>query len=337
MPDDPTDVRTVQAAESQDDASTLAAVEAKMAAIQDVPVVDDDVSVDDNTSVDTTNDDVTPDPTDSGDDSPTPVDENTTMLPSGHRRAALARGYTNEEIDHHLETKPGDALVRFGELYTEWQDQNSQWSERGRQLRQVGQEAPKPETPNATPEVLKHYDTEAMIAEHGGNEDLITALVAPLNAMVDRVNSVTEKLEKSEQFLRNTEQDALTAATQEFFKGTDMTPFNKVYGTDRTSLTDEQVKSRMELLQEADTIIAGAADHGRGLSVRDALERAHVIVSQGTRDEAIRQSIRDSMKKQTRTTQSSHRASTSDEPDRELSDDEIVTRTEARLQAMRNK
>jgi len=260
------------------------------------------------------------------------------LLPSGHRRAALARGYTSEEVDHYLETKPDEAVARFEEIFDEWQKENSRWSDRGRQLHAAGQTAAKKDEDKSgkSSEALPHFDAEGLIREHG-NEDLINALVTPLNATIDRVNAATERISHSEDFLRDTEQNALTIATQDFLTSKEMESFKDTYGTEIKDLTDEQVKNRMELFGEADILVAGAKDHGKDITVQDALERAHIIVSQGTRDEGIRQSIRASLKKRTKTTRTTHQQISSTDEDQLISDEELEKRTNERLRALRNK
>lgn len=319
---------------SEDDPSTLTAIEAKMAELRgDVTEgngdskskVDDPIVTDD------------PDP-DTKDDDPDTKDDDSPMLPSGHRRAALARGFTSEEVDYYLETKPDEAIKELARVFDEWQEENSRWSDRGRQLLAAGQEASdeKVDDGKKSSEALAHYDAAALIEKHG-NEDLINDLIDPLNATIDQVNAVTEKLSHSEKFLRNTEINALEVATQNFLKSKEMEPFRDTFGVEITELTDKQVKNRMELFGEADIIVAGAKDHGKDITIQNALERAHIIVSQGTRDEGIRQSIRDSLKKRTKTTKTTHQQTTSPGDNEEVSDEELEKRTADRMRAIREK
>jgi len=166
---------------------------------------------------------------------------------------------------------------------------------------------------------------------------LINALVNPLNDVIDRVNTATEKLSRSEDFLQSTQENALAVATQEFFMGKGMVPARETYGTEVKDLTDEQTASRMELFGQADIIIAGASDHGKDISVQDALERAHIILSQGTRDEIIRQEIRDNMKKRTKTMKSSHQKSPVTDTDQDVPEEELEKRVAASLRAIKEK
>ncbi len=330
------------------EASTLDNVTAKMAEIQarsdgddfeaqdTADEADDLKQVDDAT--DTGDTDSKDDQDDAADgDSDGSADEDSPMLPSGHRRAALARGYTNEEIDFYLEQKPEEATARFGNIYTDWQKDNSEWSDRGRRLMQDNKTTSEDGDSVKPIEALGHLDTEKLIEEHPGSEDLIKSLVAPLNGVIDRVNHTVEQLTGSQEFLQKTEQNALQVSIDEFLGSDDMKSFADTYGAIDGQLTDTQQKSRMELFGQADEISTGAKDHGRDITVHEALERAHAILSQGTRDETIRQEIRDSMTKRTKSTKSSHRKTETPDGDSggEISDDELVSRTEERLATLR--
>jgi len=319
-----------QAADSEMEASTLAALETKMAEMRGEESVKDD----DSTEVTEEKTDQTDEKEDTDskkDDSP--------ILPVGHRRAALARGWANEEIDHYLETKPDEAVEKLGEVFDDWQRENSLFSERGRLLKEAGQKASEGDKgeDKKTSDVLPHYDAKALVEEHPGSEDLINALTTPLNAMIDRVNAATEKLTKSEKFVQDTQEDALVTVTQDFLTGKEMEPYRETYGAEIKDVTDEQMQNRLKLFAEADIIIAGAVAHGREITAQNALERAFAIVSQGTRDEGIRQGIRDSMKKRTKTTKSSHQQTSVADENQEISEKELEKRTDARLQAIRNK
>ncbi len=335
---------TDQAAESNDSPTLEATIEAKMAALRDN--APEDEKDDESQSVDNETPDATEESDDSEPESKETSDESkegeddSLMLPSGHRRAALARGYTNEEIDYALQTKADDAIERFGEIYDEWQKDNSRWSQRGRQLQEADQTAPAA-SGDQSPGVesskdLAHLDVAALIEEHG-NEDLINALVAPMNAVVDRVNEATAKLSASENFARKAEADVVDQMVQEFLGSKEMKSYRDTYGTKVRDLTDAQAESRMKLCGHADMMMAGAQEQGVGLTIPDALERAHTIMSQGSRDEAIRQTIRDGITKRTKTTKSSHRKTVASDSDQVVTEDELVKRTETRLRELRNK
>lgn len=325
--------QTEQAVDSEQESSTLDAVDAKLAEMRGEVADDNDTeSVDDTEQI--ADDEKQGDA--ESDDSDEKESDDSPMLPSGHRRSALARGYTNEEIDHYLETKPDEATARFAKVHDDWVDENSRWSTRGRQLMEADKGESKEDKKDESPEALSHYNVDALVDEHG-NEDLLKALVAPLNTMIDRVNGVVERLGNSENFLQESEQQTLTTMIQDFLTSSEMKPYETTYGKAWADLTDEQTKSRLKLSKEADIIVVGARECGENITVQDALDRAHIILSQGTRDDAIRQGIRDSIKKRTKTTKSSHEQLPASDNAQPITEAELEERTEVRLRALRNK
>jgi len=255
------------------------------------------------------------------------------ILPSGHRRAALAHGWTNEEVDHFLETKPDEAVKEIGKIYEDWRTESSLWSKRGRELKATDKRS----SEDGEKKVLSHYDAKALIEAHPESEDLINDLVGPLNAAIDGVKDVAERLSGSEKFLKDTETNALEVATQEFLTSKDMKPFADTYGVEIKDLTEKQVDSRMELFEQADELVAGAAAHGKDISVAEALGRAHIILSKGTREDEIRQKIRESMERRTKTTRGSHQQASAPDKNQELSEAEFEKSVAANMAAIRNK
>lgn len=279
-------------------------------------------------------------PLDDGDEPvDTPVDDgeddDTTILPAGHRRAALARGWTAEEIDHFIETKPEEAIVEFRKTFDKWQEESSKWSARGRVLMATEE---KPADDKKTDDSsITEFDADALIEVHG-NEELINALVGPLNKIVSQVNAATNRLSKSEQKVADSQTAALVIEAQTFLTSAAMRPYEKVYGGEPKDLTTHQFENRMQLFEEADIIVAGAKAHGIDISVGEALARAHASISQDTRDEGIRAEIRKSMKKRTKTSRGSgQRSAPADKKDGPISEDELVKRTEVRLKTLKAK
>lgn len=262
-----------------------------------------------------------------------------TILPAGYRRAAVGSGWTEEEVDHFLKTQPDAARDEFGKIYDKWQEKSSVWSERGRVLKAAGKKPEeKPETAPKS-DALSHFDAEVLKEANPESEGLIDALVAPLNATIDKVNAAVEKISHSEEFLQTTEQNALRDALDDFFGSEGMKSHLKTYGAKFEDLTDEQGTSRMELIEQADIISSGAADHGQDLSVHEAMARAFIQVSHKSRGEQIRAEVRESLKKRTKSMKGSHQKTTTPEGDDggPITEKELERRTEARLAEQRNK
>lgn len=261
------------------------------------------------------------------------------ILPAGHRRAALADGWTTEEVDYYLESNPEGAMEHFASIYNDWREENSRWSARGRQLKAADQDTnPSATTPNSTGDnklkPMEKFDTQALIEEHG-NDELVTALTSKMNNMIDQINPVLEKVAASQEFVESSTEETISKIAQDFFGGKEMESFKDVYGTDYGTATQEQIDKRMELFGEADDIIFGASAHGKQITVEEALKRAHNNVSEGSKDTAIRDSIRKGLKKRTKTLSGSKQKITSTGDDNApLTREELVARTNDRLRAM---
>ncbi len=265
-------------------------------------------------------------------------DDDETILPAGYRRAAVGSGWTEEEVDHFLKTQPDTARDEFGKIFDKWQAKSSIWSARGRELAAAGK---KPDEKVKTlakesDDALSHFDAEALKEANPESESLIDALVAPLNATIDRVNATVEKLSHSEDFLQTTEQNALRGALDDFFGSEGMKSHLKTYGAKFEDLTDEQGTSRMKLINEADIISSGAADHGQDLSVHEAMARAFIQVSHKSRGEQIRAEVRASLEKRTKSTKGSHQTAEAPGGDKEITEEELLRRTEERLRNLGN-
>jgi hypothetical protein len=267
------------------------------------------------------------------------VKPESSTLPASYRRAALARGWSTEEIDHYLELSPKEAETRFEGIFNSWQADNALWSERGRRLVGAGKAV---DDKNAESEAteLKPLDAKAII-ERYGNDDLVNQLVPRLNEAIDKINKASEKFSQVENVAQDANQEALFNQTQSYLLSDEMKSFRDTYGTEVKTLTPTQVETRMKLFEEADIIIRGALEHGKRLSVHDALERAHSHLSHGQIEETVRSQIRESLQKRTKTLQSSKETAlsaaktmASNEP---VSDEELERRTEQRLAALRSR
>jgi len=328
--------------DTQDADVTPSTLEAKVAARQ-AEMLGTTVSVpptkDDPAPVETPESEVKPEVEPDPEPKPGDKQEDEVMLPAGHRRAALARGWTKEEIDHYLGTKPEEAQAAFKETFGEWQKENAEWSRRGRELKAASEvkddAVPVKKDDAASP--LSKLDAKALIEEHG-SEDLINALVGPLNAMVDRLNDAAGQVAQSQEFVNDSKVKALATEAQSFLMSTEMKPFRELYGTEVRDLTDAQFETRKKLFARADDLTCGAVHHGAALSVHDALTRAHAIVSAGNRDAGIRADIRASLKKRTKTTRSTQqKAPPADAKNEPMTEAELEKATEGRLRALRDK
>ncbi len=268
------------------------------------------------------------------------ADNESSTLPANYRRAALARGWTNEEVDHYTVLKPEEAMDTFKDVFEAWREENSRYSTRGRQLRDADPVKPSDaseKSEDADDGAMGSIDAKALIEQYG-NDDIINALVAPVNAAIERVNAMQKAQQEAVAITQTSQQEALATTVTEFFGSAEMKSYTDVYGSDIATMTEDQEAARLALLQEADCIWTGASAHGQDMTVADAMSRALAIVSSGTKDVAIRNEIRASLKKRTKTLPGTQRKVAEDtDEDAPVSEEDLVSRTEARMRALKEK
>lgn len=128
---------------------------------------------------------------------------------------------------------------------------------------------------------------------------------------MNQVNQVINNVvARHEQFIQERQNEMLYQQVDQFFdsrKG-----YEKIYGSgkQRTDLTQEELNQRMRVLQEADAIHAGARIQGRNLTVHEALEMAHNLVSSQHQRETARRDIQGQLQKRERqaTVRPTHRS-----------------------------
>lgn len=266
-------------------------------------------------------------------------DEDSPTLPSGYRRAALARGYTNDEINHFLKTKPEEAQDTFKEIYTDWRQENSMWSRRGRELAEAQRKSQKKtepakqadeDEPDYTVDLLKRED-------FGVDDDRLDKIIEAVNAkMSENIERLAGPIKQSQDALAKQQQENLQRESEEFFHSSEMKNWKENYG-ELGKLTEQQFNKRMELFDEAQVLVCGAMDHGREMNIQDALTRAHAQLTYQDRDESIRQQIRESMKKRTKMEKSSHQQGRADGGEGPLSDDEFEAKVARGLERLKTK
>ncbi len=271
------------------------------------------------------------------------ADNESSTLPAKYRRAALARGWTNEEVDHYTALKPDEAMATLKDVYEAWREENSRYSVRGRQLRDTDPVKPSGKldasgkSEDADDGIVGSIDAKTLIDQYG-NEDLVNALVAPVNAAIERVNAMQKAQQEAVAITQTSQQEALANTVKEFFGSAEMKSYTEVYGSDIATMTEDQEAARLALLQEADCIWTGASAHGQDMTVADAMSRALAIVSSETKDVAIRNEIRASLKKRTKTLPGTRRKVAEDtDEDAPVSEEDLVSRTEARMRALKEK
>jgi len=219
--------------------------------------------------------------------------------------AAKHQGWSEEEIVEFWQKDATLAKKTFDKMYEATNFISQQASDFARQRRKQMQEDLKGNNKDGKP-AYKKLDIESIKKEYGDDvpEELFKVLQAQdgqMEQMFDAIQDMKSQNATSEQ--ASQEETVLIEKMQSFFEAKSKTGYDQFYGkTERGQrwnmvLTGEQLKSRTDVIEEADSIFAGFELRGKPISYDEALERAHMIVGDKVREKSIREDIGKKIKK----------------------------------------
>lgn len=247
---------------------------------------DDQQADDQDTSKDTT-------PSDVDDDKDADTD---VVLPPEYLRAAIHRGWKEEDAKKYFEDNPEAALNTFQNVYTDINNASREWALLGK-VRLERDKISDVSVAKVEPE-FKGVDVDKLKEEY----DLDDKTVAILKAQ----NQQFEELSKQRQPEPVQQQVQQAPAgpnpnveldIENFFKSADLNAYSDFYGKlelgqDWTDLRSGQHGNRWRVLEEANLIILGSETAGYRINPLDALARAHMVVSEPVREQVIRSQIK---------------------------------------------
>lgn len=284
-------------------------------------VDDDDPTLDDDTDVDDGIDDDGQAVSDDDDDDSTPVDEEEEIegkeskkdkdaveIPEAYIRAAKGNGWTDEDIEEFVTSNPKIALKTFDNLH-------NTWNKSSREFAAMGRAAQEKQRKDAEPEKVEKLEYGGVdIASLKRGVDLDPAVEQAFEAgnardkkLTDALNSLLEgratqqpDTTRVDQAARRYDVSAEAADEQQingFFAQDGMDDYSKFYGKLERGetwkdLARTQAEHRYMVFDVADQMLAGAAMTSQRMSLEEALERGHLIVTDGMREEAIRSDIK---------------------------------------------
>lgn len=194
-------------------------------------------------------------------------------------RAAIHQGWSQEEIDEFVEASPELAEKTFGKIYESTNKISAEFAKLGRKATQPDAKADKSVDAGDKSEI----DLDELKEQFGEDSAIVKTMEAILK-LVPKEQPKNEPLQPD---------DGLRQTVNQFFIADAMKPYTDFYGVgnDRDALTLKQARNRHEVLQMADDIIMGAQAQGRAMDVAEALERAHLYMTDAVRSEVIRKDI----------------------------------------------
>jgi hypothetical protein len=135
-------------------------------------------------------------------------------------------------------------------------------------------------------------------ALEGLDENFKTQVLQPMQQHMQQVQSAAEQaIRQNQQMAQERQMEALHQQIDGFFNA--RKGYESVYGVgkNRSDLSDQEMQNRISVIEEADAIRAGAMSQGRQLTVQDALEMAHNLVTSTKQRETARRDIANSVQK----------------------------------------
>lgn len=218
------------------------------------------------------------------------------LSPQLRYTAQTILGWDDKKIDRLVKADPELAAETITELAESQANLSRQLLHPASQVapgtQPVVQTPAQPEAPLSN--LDKFHANLSEFAEANGEE--LTEYVKALKAeVIDPVRAMFAQIEVQKQELSKTE------ARQTFTTLSDN--FSDLYGKAGEALTPLQQKAKADLGEVADMIRAGSKLKGHEISVKDALNRAHLLVSHEYQQQAMRKSIKEQVQTRSKTLQ----------------------------------
>lgn len=208
--------------------------------------------------------------------------------------AATELRWSDEKIDKLIAADPelaAETIQRFSDAYTNLSRQylTTQPSQATPGTAPAEEKPAQPASP--TSKLDKIFANINEFAEANG-EELAEFVKALKDEVIDPWRKEAAKIEARQNELNATEARTTFTALS--------TKFADLYGAKESARTPEQQKAVNDLAETADQLRAGAKLRGQELSIPDAINRAHLLVSHKHREAVVRNSIKEQVQKRSK-------------------------------------
>jgi len=261
---------------------------------------DDEEDDDEQAEEDDDDDDSTPekdkDETGDKDDSKNKPDsdEEEVTLNDAYYRAAISQEWTPDEIKDFFEADPELAIKTFAKIHASTNKISSEFARLGRVQPAKRQEAKTAIEANKA-KADDGIDLAALKEQYG--ED--SAVVKAFTVMQTKLDTAREAMPDKQEQQQEEIDPIILGRIEKFWVDPAMKPYAEFYGEgkDEAKLTIGQSDNRYKVLETADSIVLGCQTQGRKITLEQALESAHLLVSESVRESAIRKELTTKIKK----------------------------------------
>lgn len=293
--------------------------------LKDVDNVDDDV--DDDVDEDSTpdddkgdvgdDDDSTPEDDDDdlvdkdGDDVDTDDDaheadeqKDTPQLSDAYHRAAIYSGMSEKDVEDFMVASPELAIKTFAKLHEGMNRASREFSNIGRYKKE---QAAKPDNETADNESASNFEKVDLtkLREDFPEDNSLISVIEGMQGQMEKMDSQLKvkstqpstELDGEKAKLEAAKVQHISEQINDFFGAPDMQVYADVYGAvpkdakDWGSLLPSEKMNRVAVIDQVEQLMIGAEELGGNMEVGDALQRAHLLVTEPVREKMIREDI----------------------------------------------
>jgi len=229
-------------------------------------------------------------------------------LPDAYRRSLKAYDWTDDEIDNNLAQLGDGFIATAAKIHSNRNRELADWAAAGRRARErqeTGRDNPADsrqdqQASDSPSQGLKPINAEEL-KERYGDDDMVDALVGPLNKTIEAINRQAEQLESGRRAAEQAEIERVSKHVDEFFDDDRLSDYSELYGTSQKGLSEDQLQHRNKVVDTAFDLISGAqALRNQQMNLDEALELAHDVVSKDFNETKVRSKIKKQAKRRSR-------------------------------------
>ncbi|KKM16190.1 hypothetical protein LCGC14_1688330 [marine sediment metagenome] len=238
--------------------------------------------------------------------------DETPPISDAYRRAAIHRGWTDEEVDELYKSNPELCEKTLAKVHEEVNRASKDFAAIGRGIKEQATKAEQIVQPAVQPvapvqPVAAAIDLTKLRDRYGADDPMITVVEAmQQRAVAAEQATATLKAELEQQRTEQPQQvsaavererQALGQQINTFFNDEAAKLYNDFYGTVEKganwndTLIPGQVANRWAVVEMADQIFAGAESLGRAIEFEEAMQLAHMSVSAPMKERVVREQI----------------------------------------------
>jgi hypothetical protein len=227
--------------------------------------------------------------------------EDAVQLPEAYVRAAIAYGWKKDDVIASFKTDPERMLVVLSNIYATRNKASAEFAALGRRAATEHAAVSVPKKPTFAP-----VDTKKLREQYGDDAgpliEMIEAQNKAMSQLVEAIPVAKPEMPDNKPFSSPVEEAGVEQQVHSFFESDSMKPYVKIYGTlgvgeTYADLSASQQEFRWKVLERADQIAGGAHLQGVQITVPEALEMAHLLVTQKYRDQILVDGIKEKVVK----------------------------------------